>query len=88
MKKICIFALVLVFALSLAACGRKDNNETSSPSTDMTIIPDIDPTIGTNIPDPSVDTSMPLYTDGNGMTDETGNTGMTGPVDGRTRSGM
>lgn len=69
MKKISMIILALVMTFSLVACGRQNNNETSAPSTtasdrNPTIIPDMDPTIHTNIPDPDVDTSMPMYTDG------------------------
>lgn len=74
MKRFSIIALVLVLAISLAACGRRNNNETSAPSTDVTILPDINPTIDTNIPDPDVNTSMPMYTDGTNSTDGFGNT--------------
>ena len=89
MKKLSMIALVLVLTLALAACGRRNNNETTAPtttepSTDMTIIPDIDPTIETNIPDPNVDTSMPMYTDG---TDSTDATDATGSTSGRSRKG-
>ena len=60
MKKISIVTLAFILAASLAACGRRNN----TPDTQMTILP----TIETNIPDPDVDTKMPMYTDG---TDET-----------------
>ena len=66
MKKIGIIMLALVIAVCLCACGRK-NNETPStvmPSTDIGILPDTMPTLDTNIPDPSVDTQMPIYTEG------------------------
>lgn len=77
MKKISIIFLVLALAFSIAACGRRDNSETNmpattTPSTDMTILPD--PTIGTNIPDPEVDTSMPMYTESTGTNAETDST--------------
>lgn len=77
MKKISMIVLALVMAFSLVACGRRNNNETSAPSTtasdrNPTIIPDMDPTITTNIPDPDVDTSMPMYTDGTEGTDGKG----------------
>lgn len=79
MKKFAIIALALVMTLCLAACGRRNNNETSAPtttaSTTDTIIPNMDPTIATNIPDPSVDTSMPMFTDGTEDTTGTNSTG-------------
>ena len=80
MKKISIIALGLIMAFSLAACGRSNNNTTdttaaTNPSTDMNILPDMNPTLDTNIPDPSVDTSMPMYTDGTDSTTDTGTNG-------------
>jgi hypothetical protein len=63
MKKCSIIALVLLICLSLAACGRRKDD------TDMTILPSMDPTIGTNIPDPEIDTKLPIYTDGTDATD-------------------
>ena len=73
MKKISIYMLTLIMAVTLCACGRKDNQAPSTimPSTDMGILPDTMPTLDTNIPDPSVDTEMPIYTEG---TDTTGST--------------
>lgn len=58
MKKYGIIALVLLICLSLAACGRRNDDNS------MTILPTMDATIDTNIPDPEVDTKMPIYTDG------------------------
>ena len=69
MKKITIFALVLVLAISLCACRMGGNEEpttipttvptTAAPTTmpDPTIIDPtiLDPTIETNIPDTNVD---------------------------------
>lgn len=76
MKRFSIIALVFVLSLSLAACGRRKNNEmtvpTTTEATSNTIMPDIMPTIETNIPDPSVDTSMPEYNFGTDATDHTG----------------
>lgn len=75
MKRISILTLVFVLTLCLAACGRSNDNPSSTPTTNMpttgmTILPD--PTIGTNIPDPDVDTTMPVYTEGTGSSDATG----------------
>ena len=65
MKKFTIFALVMVLIFTFTACGKKTDipNATTPTATqpvteDMTI-PTIDPTMGTNIPDPEVDSSMP-----------------------------
>lgn len=80
MKKYGIFTLVLVFALCLTACGRRNTQETTNNTMAPTIItpttildPTImNPTIDTNIPDPNVDTSMPSTDDtSNGTTDST-----------------
>lgn len=66
MKKTGIFAIALLLALSLAACGRKKDNKETTPTNDTkSTMPSVldptimDPTLDTNIPDPSVDTSMP-----------------------------
>ena len=69
MKKLILAVLALVLSVSLAACGRNDDDmattpPTTSPSTDMPIIPEMDPMPEANIPDPDVDTEMPLYNDG------------------------
>ena len=70
MKRIFILAMAILVTFSLAACGRRKNNETTAPTGatnnttfNDTIIPDMDPTLETNIPDPSVDTSMPMATE-------------------------
>lgn len=72
------FSLILVFTLS--ACGRKND---ANPN-DMTIMPDTMPTLGTNIPDPDIDTKMPLYTDGT----DTDIFDPTTHTDGQTRNGF
>ena len=68
MKKISIAVLAAILVLSMAACGRKqDNTPTTMPTTqptEMTILPNIDPTLDTNIPDPNINTEIPTYTDG------------------------
>ena len=67
MKKISILLLALTVIVGLTACGR--NNDTGATDrTDMTILPTAIPTIETNIPDPEVDTEMPIYTEGTGIT--------------------
>lgn len=72
MKKYVMIALVLVLALSLCACGRRNDTPVNTmPSTDMSVIPDMDATLDTNIPDPNVDTEMPLYTDNTNSTENT-----------------
>ena len=68
MKKISIAVLAAILVLSMAACGRKqDNTPTTMPTTqptEMTILPNIDHTLDTNIPDPNINTEIPTYTDG------------------------
>ena len=76
MKKMSVFILALILIVSLSACGRGNRNDETMPSadtsgTDMTILPDMNPTIDTNIPDPNVDTQMPIYTDGTDATENT-----------------
>lgn len=85
MKKFSIIAVVLIMALSLAACGRNNDN---APSTDMTILPDLNPTIDTNIPDPDVDSQMPIYTDGTDGSIWTGPSDATGSTNSQGRSGF
>ena len=71
MKKFYMIILVFLLVVSLAACGRRNNTDTiptTQPSTGMDLTPDMPP-VETNIPDPNVDTSMPMYTDGTDGTD-------------------
>ena len=88
MKKVTIFALILVLACSMAACGCQKNNNmgdnttnttkaTTAPTTQPMIDPTIlDPTFETNIPDSTVNGNS---TDKNNMTDPThGTNGMAG----------
>jgi len=81
MKKLLVLFLGLILIFSLTACGRRNDAQTSTPTTtapmttpskDNTMLP----TIETNIPDPSVDTSMPMYTEDSNAT--TGTDHMTG----------
>lgn len=68
MKRISIFALVLMMTLSLIGCRRKEETkptqttppatqEATTPSIMPSIDPSMDPTIDTNIPDPTVDSN-------------------------------
>ena len=87
MKKISMAILALAVVLTLAACGCQNSNKPTN-TTGMTILPDMDNTIGTNIPDPDVDTSMPIYTEGTDTTDDSSMTDETvipGITDGRRR---
>ena len=78
MKKISIFALILVLVLALAACGKKNDTgsqNTTVPTTGNSVLPEMDPTMGTNIPDDNVNGNS---TDTTGTTDATGsNSGST-----------
>ena len=58
MKALLTLMLAATLAVSLWACGCSNG----TPGT--TLMPDILPTIDTNIPDPEVDTQMPIYTEG------------------------
>ena len=75
MKRFLLIVLLFTLSLSLCACGRRNDDNMTTPTTrtterstmpemDPTILdPTImDPTIATNIPDPSVDTSIPDIT--------------------------
>ena len=85
MKKISILVLSLLLALSIAACGRNNDKENvtpsnAQPSQTTPILPDMDPTLDTNIPDPNINTEIPSYTDG---TDPTNVMPGTGDVQGQ-----
>jgi hypothetical protein len=62
----------LVLSLSACGCSNSMPGETQIPAT--TLIPDILPTMDTNIPDPEVDTQMPIYTEGTDSTADTSST--------------
>ena len=75
MKKISILALTLMMIFSMIGCRRKEETrptQTTPPATQEvttpSIMPTIDPTMGTNIPDPTVDSNS------NQMDDSTTNT--------------
>ena len=76
MKQFFAIALALVLTIGLCACGRRpaETMPTTLPTTvptttaatapaTHTTLPSMDTTLETNIPDPSVDTSMPDATD-------------------------
>lgn len=63
-----LFAAVLAFSLTACGCSNNAMGDTQAPNT--TILPDILPTIETNIPDPEVDTQMPIYTEDSNATVE------------------
>lgn len=104
MKKFAILSLVLALAMSLSACRGADDKPTESTAaptttvaptttapTTMPSIPTTMPSLAPNIPDPSVDTSMPDTTiipgtDGNNSTDSTGSTNGTDGTTARGRS--
>lgn len=71
MKVIIAVILATLLLLSLSACGCSNSmvNETKAPETNT--LPEILPTLDTNIPDPDVDTQMPIYTDGLDSTEDT-----------------
>lgn len=64
MKALVTTLLATLFALSLTACGCSSNMPIETQPPVSTILPDTIPTLDTNIPDPEVDTQMPIYTDG------------------------
>lgn len=85
MKKLFTVALALVLTFSMAACGCQAQDKTpattapttvptTAPTTTPTTAPTMpmDPTVETNIPDPSVDPSMP---DNGSASEESGNNG-------------
>lgn len=64
MKALLTLIVATLFTASLWACGCSNStmNDTQTPGT--TLLPNILPTIEENIPDPDVDTQMPIYTEG------------------------
>jgi len=92
MRKFTFFTLILVLAFALTACGRRNETQSeTAPSatqeeTEQVTLPTIDPTMGTNIPDPEVDTSMPDVMDPNGGSNDAngGSSGSNGGSSGNT----
>ena len=96
MTKFTVFALVMVLIFTFTACGKKTDTPKATapvatqPETEDMTIPTIDPTMGTNIPDPEVDSSMPDMTDptiGDPLT-ETESSAPNSGTEGNTRSGI
>ena len=76
MKQLFAIVLTLILVFGLCACGRRpaETVPTTMPTTmpvttaatmpaTTTPLPTVDPTLETNIPDPSVDSSIPDSTD-------------------------
>lgn len=92
MKRLCIVLTMVIVAMTACACGRKDKlpsattpavttPATIAPTDEMTL-PTIDPTMGTNIPDPEVDPNSTMD-----MTDPTTNSETT-PTDNESARGI
>ena len=64
MKLFATTILATFLTVLLTACGCSNSALTDTTTPNSTMIPDILPTIETNIPDPEVDTEMPIYTNG------------------------
>ena len=64
MKALLTLILAATLAVSLWACGCSNGTMDNAQTPGTTLMPDILPTIDTNIPDPEVDTQMPIYTEG------------------------
>ena len=63
MKALISILFATVFSLTLSACGCSMSTDgTHDPA--ATGMSDILPTLEQNIPDPDVDTEMPIYTEG------------------------
>lgn len=81
MKKIIFLVMAMILILAFSGCGRKDPMPSTTPETRPSTIPATRPESETmpeytNIPDPSVDTSMPPMKD-NFTTEATGESGFT-----------
>lgn len=85
MKKLCVALTLIILAMSVCACGRETQQPAATipsattpattPSEDMTL-PTIDPTMGTNIPDPEVDPNSTMD-----MTDPSANDNSNTPTE-------
>lgn len=72
MKKLSLIALMAILALSLAACGMNNADDTTVPTTlpttvpttENSVLPEMDPTSATNVPDPDVEGAVPDGNDG------------------------
>ena len=73
MKKITVTVLAVLLTLCFTACGKtNDNSNTATtPTSETSVLPQIDPTMDTNIPDDSVNENSTDTTD---ATDTTGST--------------
>lgn len=82
MKRFTLFAATLILMSALSACGKKDNpkptmpqNNTQPTTVAPTIMPELPPTIETNIPDPTVnENSQGFDTMDDNFTDSTSET--------------
>ncbi len=94
MKKYFAIALLVLVAASFAACGCQrtmdestGDTTTTAPNAESNVLPDVIPTMDTNIPDPSVDTEMPIYTENTDNTDNTNNSESMNPTGNGNMSG-
>ena len=71
MKTVLSLFLTAILTVSLSACGCSNSHAGDTLTPGTTILPNILPTIETNIPDPDIDTQIPIYTDGTDSTHET-----------------
>ena len=78
MKALVATILSVMVAFSLTACGCSNNIFEDTRPQSTTLIPDVLPTIETNIPDPDIDTQTPIYTE---STDNTIGTDSVIPTD-------
>lgn len=65
MKRFVVMSMILLLSVSFCACGKNKNPapSTTTPTTQTSEMPTILPDMDTNIPDPSVDTSMTNFTE-------------------------
>lgn len=88
MKKLALIALVFVLTLSLCACGRRGDDNTTGSTTESTSAPTVIPMPSTNATlDPTPDTSVPGATDGTNSTDATGGQNTPGASGGAAGNG-
>ncbi len=70
MKKFTLFAVAFILMSALCACGRKDEPKPTAPQSNTqpstvapSLMPELDPTLETNIPDPTVNENSQGFED-------------------------
>lgn len=93
MKKIGLITIVLLLTANLCACGRKTESTPTEPQTNTqpaatvpATMPEIDPTLDTNIPDPTVNENSQGMGKDDSTNGTTGTNDSTGSTNGTENS--